>query len=224
MKHPAPILDQSLPTFWRQVQPDMSALFAPDGKNLEAYTVTQVVDITENDGLANWLALELKPGPSSTEQVRWLVVKTVDQLMDVRIFKELIPAAARRELIESSPAFFADYGDTPPETPSGFAYAPEVQVEEKDGVPIVFGQKPPELFGPATLTPLPSGVEGQLMGGIAEYAAPEGIECVSPELFIFEVGPENSDEGGLIRVLNGRLTTSPDEVQIVLASNTSTVN
>ncbi len=212
-------MDKSTPSFWRDVKPG-STITLSDAQALEDsmergegveprdYTIESVWKIRESAGLAEWILFQL----DDEEQELYLVVKIVDQDLDLFVFYE------PEEFEPGNRADIVERGDTwlfeEPEDVENFtleelnfvselSFTFEFEEEEGSAEMSAVHYKMKEqgvLYGECTREPAMSGLE-RVMACVVEYNSLEDQH--NPGVFVLELGGEHSNEGGLISMMMG---------------------
>ena len=218
------MIDKNSPAAWKKI-PIGSTITLTDDQSIKDsmdrgegvvgrdYTIESVWNIFHDERLAEWRLYKL----ADDEQDIWLVVRIVDQSVDLLVCfePEEFEPGNRKDAIELDQAWIFDE----PDDIDNFKYdelkfTPEIiwevldEDEEKDAV---FKMKRTGvMYGSCTYNPESSGL-GRMMAAVVEYRSETDFE--NPDLFLFELGGENSDEGGLITMLIGcSINTSEIEV------------
>jgi hypothetical protein len=206
-------LNKMTPEFWADVKPGdvvqmkdeqalEDSLRRGDGLNPIDYVVGEIREMPEMNGLATWTMFRLD---DSGEQTLWLLLKIVDDAMDVRAYytpDEDYTPTQRMDLINQGVTFLFDTTD--PSIPVCDAmFAPRVAYTEysEDGSSseIVYARKNSTLTAEMEIDPPPEGVPQPVMTLVTEYLAEE--ECQNPELLILEVGDD--EQGGMVYLYLG---------------------
>lgn len=152
------------------------------------FIVKSIIEIRENNNLAQWLFVELD-GPEELK----LIARCVDNEIDYRIMFEVedIGICNRADMINNRNEWMFQE----PDNPNNFDYdelnyTKEINLTSSDQN-ITYIQKGGELYGKE--------MKSNLFAAVIEYVASEG--CSDPELLITEIG--NDDEGGLITMYMG---------------------
>jgi len=206
--------EKDIPEFWLNLKPESivtildaqaikDSMDAGEGTKGIDYVVKYIFKIKHVQGLAEWLLFNLE----GTEQDLWLMVKIVDKKMSLRVYYEPpeFESGNREDMIEREEFWLFNE----PENPDNFecndlSYAIDIEqtIQTSEGEQeLAFNQKSQgEMSGTCTCLPLKSGME-KTFATLVEYIAEQ--KCENPELLIFELGPEDSKDGGLIRMMLG---------------------
>lgn len=206
--------EKDLPEFWLNLKPESivtiadtqaikDSMDAGEGTKGIDYVVKYILKIKHLQGLAEWLLLNLE----GTDQDLWLMVKIVDKEMSLRVYYEPpeFESGNREDMIEKEEFWLFKE----PEDPDNFefndlSYADKIEqtIKTSEGEQeLIYNQKAQGvIYGACTCRPLKSGME-ESFATLVEYTADQ--ECENPELLIFELGPEDSKEGGHIRMMLG---------------------
>ena len=218
------MLDVYNEDFWKGIKPG-STITLKDKQAIEDamekgqgmkgmdYMVKVVYRIKELNGLAQWILFLLDdPGESI-----WVMAKIVDQEVDLRVYFEhpQFEPGNRKDMIDQENLWLF----LEPDNPDDFQYndlkfTDQIEIEEDDDEMLVYRQKGfKEMHGKCVLLPVLSGM-GEPIATIAEYKADRA--CENPELLLFELGGQDSSEGGLIRLMLG-CSLRPTEIDILEA-------
>lgn len=167
------------------------------------YIVESVWNIFHDERLAEWRLYKL----ADDEQDIWLVVRIVDQTVDLLVCFEPdeFKPGNRKDAIEMDQAWIFDE----PDDIDNFKFDElnfsreiiwEALVKEEETDVVFSLKRTGVMYGSCTYTPDSSGL-GRMMAAVAEYRTDAEFE--NPDLFLFELGGENSTEGGLITMLIG---------------------
>lgn len=201
-------------TYWRSITlnsqvnlTDQSALdaSAAEGRGMQGmeYTVKEILSITEKDKLCEWLIFKLV----HPKQTLYLVVKIVDDNIDLRVFynPDSIIVGDRNDQLNAQNYFmFANHNPKGKNNLLGLKYTQQIAWTFDYGngsQEVIFNQKGNmELTGTASYQPRRHAGE-TLIATISEYLA--ASDTPEPEIMIVEVGNVKSKTGGAILLLVG---------------------
>lgn len=206
--------DKMVPGFWADVhvgdivqmkdeQALQDSLKRGDGLNPIDFVVGEIRESVEANGLCTWRLYRLDdPG----QQTLWLLLKIVDEMMDVRVYytpdEEYTPTN-RMDLIDGGSGWLFDGTQGVPLGDAMFAPVVAYTETHEDGTvaELEYQRKNPTLSASMEIVPAPSGVEMPLMTLVTEYRTEQ--QCLNPELLILEVGGEDDPRGGLVYLYLG---------------------
>jgi len=173
-----------------------------NGLNPIDYTVGEVRTIGEVTGLGTWMMYRLDdPG----QQTLWLVLKIVDELMDVRVYytpDEDFTPNNRDTLVNEGKIWMLDTTQGLPIMDALFA--PSIAYVEKhdDGseISLNYIRKTSTLTAEMAIDPPPAGLPLRMMTLVTEYNTSQS--CLNPELLVLEVG-DDEQQGGLMQLFLG---------------------
>ena len=220
--------------YWRAVKPDTTITLTDDQALRESvsgqnYIVKEVMHIRELTGICEWIFLKLEgleDAPSS-----WLMVKIVDQELDLRVYFEdpdSFETGNREDMVANETLWVFQEPDDEEYEYGDLKYAQHVGWDfpgDEDGDPdgeIVTHQNCDihvdynikgggEMQGKVTFDPRCSGQEDYI-ATIVEYDTSDETTC--PEMMFIEVGDADIDEGGLIRLMFGN-SIRPTEAEVL---------
>lgn len=216
-------------TAWKNLKPG-SQVILKDARSLQAnvngvpYEVVRTIEIPEDRRLMTWVFIELT-GP--TDETRWLMVKVVDNNMDIRIYHrpEKFNAGNRADFIGRNERWIFQK----PEDPDNYSLNDLVYTMDFEWDGFAYHKKAQhvqgaDMAGEPCERPRPTGDFPQQLATVAEYIADEWVEVEgkgkakpkNPEAVLLEIGPADDDNGGLIWLLIGR-TLEVGDVDVLVA-------
>jgi len=208
------MLDKNSPAAWKKI-PIGSTITLTDGQSIKDsmergegvvgrdYTVDSVWNIFHDERLAEWLLYKL----SADDQDIWLVVRIVDRTVDLLVCFEPdeFEPGNRKDAIDQDQAWiFEEPDDIDNFKYDDLKFTPEIIWEittDGEDIDAVFKMKRTGvMYCSCTYRPESSGL-GRMMAAVIEYRTKAEFE--NPELMLFELGGENSSDGGLITLLIG---------------------
>ena len=177
------------------------------------YMVKTVTRLKEVNGLAEWILFLLDdPG-----EAIWVMVKIVEPEIDLRVYFEhpQFEPGNRKDMIEQENLWLF----LEPENPADFLYndlkfTDQIEIEQDNDEMLIYKQKGfKEMHCHGSFLPASSGMKNP-MATIVEYQV-QGT-CDNPELLVFELGGQESSEGGLIRLMLG-CHLRPTEIDVLEA-------
>lgn len=221
--------DKRDPAYWRAIKPD-STLTLTDEQALresvsgQDYLVKQVIKIREKSGICEWLLFEIEGQDGAPDS--WLMVKIVDQELDLRVYfeDEGFESGNREDMIEQgNMSLFQKPEDPDNFTCEELVYAKHIgwdfpADEEKEGDPDIhvdYNVKVGELQGDVSYDPYQDG-QDELLATVVEFDTSDETTC--PEMLVLEIGHPDNDEGGLIRMFFGN-SIRPTEVDVLAVTN-----
>jgi len=202
-------MDKAIPADWYAVKPK-SIITVSDAQGIQDsmrrglgvrgidYTVQSIARCNQVDGLSTHLLFTL----GDSEQTTYLVVKIVDELVDLFLFFEPpgLPSGGRPELLERGMQWLFQAPQNPDNfDPADLRYTMTIH----QSVPAADGQGAPtdltyvlksqgELQANYTETPPRQGLPQEMLATVVEYRTEEPTD--NPELLILEVGEQRSTQ------------------------------
>lgn len=185
------------------------------------YEVVEIIRIEELSDVCEWLFFRLEPMGEAADS--WLMVKIVDQAVDVRVYSPNadFETGNREDLIDNDQMWAFQEPDDPDDFElSELQYTKHVGwdfVDGDDEIHVDYNIKGQgEMQGKVQIDPPKSG-QSELVATIVEYES--GDDTTSPEMLMLEIGSYEIDEGGLIRMFFGNSirTTEVDVLAITAA-------
>lgn len=178
------------------------------GLNGMQYTVKRVIEFTESEDLMRFYFAEIE----HALETRWLMVKVVDDDFDVRVLFEPTDyeSGNRRDLvIDRDIKWMFKEPDTDEIVLNNLVYT-----ESFDWDKVVYNKKrQADINGESQERPKPSGFSKQL-ATLAEYCCDGSVKADNPQALLLEIGPAESDDGGLLRLFLGYVIPT-SEVEIL---------
>lgn len=175
------------------------------------FTVRNAIQITELNNLAKWFLFML----DDPEDTIWIMVKFVDDELDLRVYFEhpqFMPGNRKDMIDQENYWLFME-----PENPENFSmddlkFSDHIEIVEDDGEALIYREKGfKEMHCTCEILPVQSKIKKKV-ATLVEYQTKQ--VCENPELLLFELGGQDSAEGGLIRLLLG-CTLGPTEIDIL---------
>lgn len=221
--------DKTSPDFWRSIKADSTITLSDQQAITDSiergtgvagidYIVESIWKIREMNGLAEWLLFKL----DEEDQELWLVVKIVDQHLNLLVFfepDEFIPDN-RRDVVERGDTWlFEEPEDNENFEFDALQFVSEIEWSVQTGEngetfdqELLYRMKQQGvLYGHCTHDPVQAGIK-RILTSVIEYATDSDYE--NPELMLLELGGENSSDGGLITMLVGN-SINMDEVDVL---------
>lgn len=210
--------------FWQGINPD-STITLKDQQAIEDsvekgrgmkgmdYMVRSVYHLKELDSFAEWYFFLL----DDPEGNLWLMVKIVDQQVDLRIYFEhpQFEPGNRKDMIDQENLWLFMEPDDPVDFQyNDLKFTDFLEIEQESDQALIYHQKGfKEMHCRCELKPALSGIT-EFIATIVEYKTK--TVCENPELLLFELGGEDSEDGGLIRLMIG-CSLRPTEIDILEA-------
>lgn len=212
--------DKRDPRYWRSIKPD-STLTITDEQSLEEagikgaqYLVKQVFTIDEMSDICQWLFFRLASIEASEDDI-WMLVKIVDQELDIRLYAELhdsFESGNREDMFDHEQQFVFQEPENPDDFEwSDLKYAACVEWDFDKDDHVDYNVKTGEMQGTVKVDPRESGQKNWI-ATIVEFDTSD--ETHSPELLFLEIGSPSVEEGGLIRMMFGN-PIKPTEVDVL---------
>lgn len=218
------MLDIDNKDFWKGIHPG-STITLKDKQAIEDsmekgngmkgmdYMVKTVYRLNELNGLAEWYLFLL----DDSGEAIWVMVKIVEQDIDLRVYFEhpQFEPGNRKDMVEQENLWLF----MEPENPADFLYndlkfALQIEIEEDNDEVLVYRQKGfKEMHCRCRLMPKSSGMNDPV-ATVVEYQV--NGACENPELFLFELGGQDTADGGLIRLMLG-CHLRPTEIDVLEA-------
>jgi len=215
--------DKRDPAYWRAIKPDTTITLTDEQALRESvsgqnYLVKQVIRLKEKSGICEWLFMDIRGQDDAPDS--WLMVKIVDQELDIRVyFEDDNFESGNRD--DMNLFLFQQ-----PEDPDDFAcedlqYAKHIgwdfpgDEEGDDDIHVDYNVKVGELQASVAYDPYESG-ERELLATIVEFDT--GDETTCPEMLVLEIGHPENKEGGLIRMFFGN-SIKPTEADVLAVTS-----
>jgi len=177
------------------------------------YMVKSVYSLKELKDLAEWYLFLL----DDPEDLIWIMVKIVGQEIDFRVYFEhpQFEPGNRKDMIDQEKLWLF----MEPDNPGDFQYndlkfTDLIEIEDDNDEVLIYKQKgAKEMHCNCNILPVQSGNKNPI-ATLVEYQAEKA--CENPELLLFELGGQESSEGGLIRLMPG-CNLRPTEIDILEA-------
>lgn len=210
--------------YWRAVKPETTITLTDEqalreSVNGELYIVKEVMTIRELSDLCEWIFLKLE-GTGETPD-SWLMVKIVDQELDLRVYfedSESFEIGNREDMVERENLWLFqepedeefEYGDLQYAQHVGWDFPGDN--EGDDPIHVDYNVKGGgEMQGKVSFDPRRQGQQS-FIATIVEYDTSDETTC--PEMLFIEVGDADLEEGGLIRMMFGNCIR-PTEAEVL---------
>ena len=201
----------SSPKSWKSIKPS-STVTLTDSQSLKkdvaglVYSIKQILHIEESGKLCEWLFFRLIGDGDEPE--KWLMIKIVDDEIDLRVYTENpdFDGRNRQDLIDAQDFWVFQQPDDPDNfRVNELKYTKSVNWDFLDKTHSDYDLKGfGEMQGKVRISPLQTGQKKDLLASIAEYVAVGNSPKKNPvELIFLEIGSPESEAGGLIRMLFG---------------------
>lgn len=210
--------------FWKGIKPG-STITLKDKQAIEDsmekgngmkgmdYMVKAVHRLKELNNLAQWTLFLL----DDPEDIIWVMVKSVDEEIDLRVYFEhpQFEPGNRKDMINQENLWLF----MEPDNPSNFQFndlifTDRIEIEDENEGTLIYGQKGEKEMHCACESSLTPQEGNKSIATLVEYQAKK--DCENPELLIFELGGEQGSEGGLIRLMLG-CSLRPTEIDVLEA-------
>lgn len=219
--------DKRDPAYWRAIKPDTTLTLTDEQALRESvsgqnYLVKQVIKIREKSGICEWLLFEIEGLDEAPDS--WLMVKIVDQELDLRVYfeDEDFESGNRNDMIDQDNMFLFQKPEDPDDfTCEELEYAKHIGWDfpgDEEGDPSIhvdYNVKVGELQGDVSYDPCESG-QSELLVTIVEFDTSDETTC--PEMLVLEIGHPDNDDGGLIRMFFGN-SIKPTEADVLAVTN-----
>lgn len=214
--------DKRDPAYWQAVKPDTSIVLTDpqalrESVSGEMYLVRSVTKIRHMEGLCEWIMLELE-GMGDTPD-SWLMVKIVDQAVQLRVFFEndQFESGDRKDLVDNEDLWVFQEPEEEDFEYEELKYALHVGWDfdgDEEGDPPIhvdYNVKTGEMQGRVTYDPHRSG-QSEHVATIVEYDTSDETTC--PEMLLLEIGNAENEQGGMIRMMFGN-DIQPTEAEVL---------